>query len=46
VKFAPEEQAFDHDGARKPLRLSQRLGTAGWTTILLEAINVSELRDT
>ena len=46
VKFAPEEQAFKSMMAPQAfVPVPNAWGRQGWTTILLEAIDVSELRD-
>ena len=46
VKFAPEEQAFKSMMAPQAFAaVPNAWGRQGWTTILLEAIDVSELRD-
>ncbi len=46
VKFAPEEQAFKSMMAPQAFApVPNAWGRQGWTTILLAAIDVSELRD-
>jgi hypothetical protein len=46
VKFAPEEQAFKSMMAPQAFApVPNAWGRQGWTTILLAAIEVSELRD-